>query len=86
VKKHQGLTKVELFKPSMKLGYTAWVSVPPLDYKEELPYLAAVNNGLANTPANVKGVTMTSVPDGWYAVATHTPWGYPSLVMGGSPT
>lgn len=81
--KHEGLTKVELFKPTMKWMYTTWIACPPLNYAAPLPYLTALNIGFVITPELVKGITFTSIPQGWYAIATHTPWGYPVLVMGG---
>lgn len=73
--------QVELFTDTGKWKYTMNLIMFAEDQNFGAPnmYEDWINRSMENTPSKLRGVTLKSIPKGWYAVAINNPLGFPIM-------
>jgi len=70
----------EVFNERGKWKYSVKINMMKPD--QWVDYLFPINEGMASTPPEVRGVSFTRVPENWSLVMVESPWGYPIKVEG----
>lgn len=73
-----GIYAMQLYNANGKWKYTAYIQMTKP--KHFTWFWQPVNEAMASTPADIRGVTFTNIPPGWYGVMTESPWGFPILI------